>query len=118
MATHPPYDRRRYRRIDVPIYYRGARLFGSKRTASDLSMGGIRISTDDLLTVGKRIEIELFLAEDVSVTCDVRVAWIRPTPDDPLAKYEAGLEFVGLTPEDAGLLERFLKHNDRKGPPG
>jgi len=109
VSSREPQDRRRYRRIDVPIYYRGARLFGPRRTASDISMGGIRIQTDDALKVGKRIEIELFFPDDVSVTCDVRVAWVRETPPPASARYEAGLEFVGLNESDAGLLEHYLR---------
>ena len=102
-------DRRRFRRLDVPICYRGARLLGPRQTARDVSLGGLKIATDDALKVGKRIEIELFLADELRVTCTVRVAWIREAGPGGIARYDAGLEFVGLDEPHAHLLERYLE---------
>ena len=100
-------ERRRFSRVNVPVYYRGARLFGPRKPARDISRGGIRILTDDDLKVGKRLEIELFLPDGGSLSCDVRVAWVRPSDDD-FAKYEAGLEFLALDEEQARLVEGCL----------
>jgi c-di-GMP-binding flagellar brake protein YcgR len=101
-------ERRRFQRVKVPIYYRSARLFGPRQTAHDLSLGGIRIYTDDALTVGRRLEIELFLPDGGSLTVDVRVAWVRKLEQDEFAQYEAGLEFLGVDPAQAKLLERCV----------
>ena len=101
-------DRRRFPRVKVPIYYRSARLFGPRKPAHDLSVGGIRIFTDDALSVGKRLEIELFLPDGGSLSVDVRVAWVRPLGEDEFAQYEAGLEFLGVEPEQEKLLERCV----------
>lgn len=101
-------ERRRFPRLKVPVYYRPARLFGPRRAAHDLSLGGIRILTDDALTVGKRLEIELFLPDGDSLTIDVRVAWVRPLPEDEFAQYEAGLEFLAMDPDRARMLERCV----------
>ncbi len=100
-------DRRRFPRLSVPVYYRPARLFGPRAPARDLSLGGVRILTDDSLAVGKRLEIELFLPDGGSLTVNVRVAWVRPLNDES-AQYEAGLEFLGIDPAQAKLLERCV----------
>lgn len=101
-------ERRRFPRVKVPIYYRPARLFGPRRPAQDLSLGGIRIFTDDALAVGRRLEIELFLPDGGSITVDVRVAWVRKLEQGAFAEYEAGLEFLGVEPEQEKLLERCV----------
>ncbi len=100
-------ERRRFPRLNVPIYYRSARLLGPRSPARDLSLGGVRILTDDALTVGKRLEIELFLPDGGSLSVDVRVAWIRAIEDD-FARFEAGLEFLAMDPSQAALLERCV----------
>jgi len=102
-------ERRRFPRVQVPMFYRSARLFGPRKPAHDLSVGGIRVYTDDPLAVGKRLEIELFLPDDQgSITVDVRVAWVRTLVGDEFAKYEAGLEFLEIDPELGKLLERCV----------
>ncbi len=100
-------DRRRFQRVKVPVYYRAARLFGPRQPAHDVSQGGIRIYTDDTLSVGKRLEIELFLPDGGSLTCDVRVAWIRKLEGE-FAQFEAGLEFLTVDPEQKELLDRCV----------
>src|SRR5437868_6214655 len=97
-------ERRRFPRVKVPIYYRSARLFGPRQPAHDLSVGGIRIFTDDSLTVGKRLEIELFLPDGGSLTVDVRVAWVKKLENDEFAQFEAGLQFLGVDPDQEKLL--------------
>jgi c-di-GMP-binding flagellar brake protein YcgR len=104
----PADERRRFPRLKVPVYYRSARLFGPRKPAHDVSLGGIRIFTDDALTVGKRLEIELFLPDGGSLTIDVRVAWVRSLTHDDFAQYEAGLEFLAMDPEQEKLLERCV----------
>jgi len=106
-------DRRRFPRLKVPVYYRAARLLGPRSPARDLSLGGVRILTDEVLNVGKRLEIELFLPDGGSLTVDVRVAWIRPLNDD-FAQFEAGLEFMAMDAGQARLLERCVmdSHSD------
>lgn len=101
-------ERRRFPRVKVPIYYRSARLFGPRKPAHDLSLGGIRIHTDDALVVGKRLEIELFLPDGGSVSVDVRVAWVKQLEQGDFAQYEAGLEFLSVDPDDEKLIERCV----------
>jgi hypothetical protein len=86
-------ERRRFPRLNVPVYYRPARLLSPRKPAQDVSRGGIRVYTDDPLELGTRLEIELFLPDGESLTVDVRVAWVRELRQQD-AQYEAGLEFL------------------------
>jgi c-di-GMP-binding flagellar brake protein YcgR len=101
-------ERRRFPRVKVPIYYRSARLLGPRKPAHDMSVGGIRIYTDDELSVGRRLEIELFLPDGGSLNIDVRVAWVKALDRNDFSQYEAGLEFLAITPEQAQLLQRCV----------
>lgn len=100
-------DRRRFPRLDVPVFYRAARLFGPRRAARDVSRGGIRVFTDDNLAIGTRLEIELFLPDGDSLTIDVRVAWIRELANEE-TRYEAGLEFLQMDEQRVARLEQCL----------
>jgi hypothetical protein len=101
-------DRRRFPRLKVPVYYRPARLLGPRRPAQDMSLGGVRIFTDDALSVGKRLQIELFLPDGGSLSVDVRVAWVKSLASDDFAQYEAGLEFLTMDPDKEQLLLRCV----------
>ena len=89
------------------MFYRPARLLGPRHLARDISRGGIRAFTDDALQVGTRLEIELFLPDERSLTVNVRVAWIREA-DGVEARYDTGLEFLEMDAHQAWRLERYL----------
>jgi hypothetical protein len=101
-------ERRRFPRVKVPVYYRSARLFGPRKPAHDVSVGGTRIFTDDELSVGRRLEIELFLPDGGSLNIDVRVAWVKTLSGDDFAQFEAGLEFLAMDPDQEKLLQRCV----------
>jgi hypothetical protein len=100
-------DRRRFPRLNVPVYYRPARLLSPRKPAQDVSRGGIRVYTDDPLELGTRLEIELFLAEGESLTIDVRVAWVRELSHQD-TRFEAGLEFLAMDEARLVALERCI----------
>ena len=89
-------ERRHFPRVVAPIYYRSPRILTPKRRVSNISLGGIRIYSDELLEEGKRIEIEIFLPSGFSIIAIVRVVWINELPADSEAKYDVGLEFIHL----------------------
>jgi Tfp pilus assembly protein PilZ len=105
-------DRRRFRRLNLPLFYRPARLLGPRQPARDVSRGGIRVYTDDALSIGTRLEIELFLPDGSSLSVDVRVAWVQElSGKEKEAGYEAGLEFLAMHEVHRALLERCLAEN-------
>ena len=103
----PVDDRRRFPRLNVPVFYRPARLFGPRQVAQDVSRGGIRVYTDDALELGTRLEIELFLPNSESLTIDVRVAWVRELVQQD-TRYEAGLEFLAMDEARVIALEQCI----------
>lgn len=107
-------ERRRYPRIQAPILYRAARLFGPRRKVSNISLAGVRIFSDEPLKKGKRIEIELFLSEEKSVVAVARVIWSESLPSGAEAAYDVGLEFVDLPP---GALEELKSIVEQHAPP-
>jgi Tfp pilus assembly protein PilZ len=108
-------DRRRFPRLNVPVFYRPARLFGPRQAAQDVSRGGIRVYTDDSLELGTRLEIELFLGEGESLTIDVRVAWVRVLSGQE-TRFEAGLEFLAMDEDRVVALERCLSQHRESAP--
>ena len=90
-------ERRRFYRIDAPVYYRNPRIFSRKRQISNISLAGIRIFSDEPLEENNRFEIEIFLPNKQSITANVRVVWIKELPPDIDALYDVGLEFISLT---------------------
>jgi hypothetical protein len=105
-------DRRRYPRVNLPLFYRPAGILGPRRPARNVSRGGILVLTDDALKEGTRLEVELFLPDGGSLVVDVRVAWIRELAGGE-ARYEAGLEFLAMDEVRATLLERCLARHAR-----
>jgi len=76
--------RRQFPRMRAPVLYRAISTAGSKRKISDISLGGIRIFSNERIRKGKRLEIELFLPQGQSMTVKAQVVWIRPFPKDPV----------------------------------
>src|ERR1700694_2528947 len=67
-------DRRRYPRIAAPVYYRpaGPNFLHHRRAPKDVSLGGMRVYSDEEMSVGTPLEIELLLTEDTTTRCWAR----------------------------------------------
>jgi hypothetical protein len=89
-------DRRRYRRVRAHILVRPVGLLSRKsaREVSDISPGGIRTLSDELLPRGRRLEIELLFEDSGTATLLVEVAWLAALPPGGPARYEVGLKIV------------------------
>ena len=102
-------DRRRYRRIQAPVYCRpaGVKLLEGWHPV-DLSVGGVRIFSDQSFTHGETLKIEFFLADTEPVTFTAEVVWVKPLPDGKPAQFDVGLKFTRLTPTAHALLMKVL----------
>jgi hypothetical protein len=107
-------DRRKYRRIRAALYCRpaGVEFLARQREPVDISLGGVRIFSDDELKVGKLLKMEFFLADVPPVTYTAEVVWIERLPAGAPAKFDVGLKFIQLEPDALLLLSKLL------GPPG
>jgi c-di-GMP-binding flagellar brake protein YcgR len=106
-----PANRRRFPRIAAPVFYRpaGPDFLHHRRATIDISLGGMRVYSDDELKVGAALEIDLLLEQDTAARCWARIAWIEKLPDSAGAQYDIGLEFTDIADEDRRLLIQALK---------
>jgi hypothetical protein len=103
-------DRRKFPRVSAPVFCRpiGKPLFGRRR-ATDVSLGGMRLYADEAPDLGDRLELELFLPDDKTVTCAVEVVWVDPLPEGSPARFDVGVKFVEVSHEVRGLLSQVLR---------
>ena len=75
-------DRRKYRRIHAPLYCRpaGMSFLARQREPVDVSLGGVRIYSDEHLRVGMLLKMEFFLPDVPAVTYTAEVVWIDALP--------------------------------------
>jgi c-di-GMP-binding flagellar brake protein YcgR len=103
-------ERRQFRRIAAPVYCRaaGLKVFSKHEESIDVSRGGVRVYSDEILAIGDRLTMELFL-KDQSATFDAEVAWIEALEPGAPGKYDVGLKFLHLSAENEALLARALE---------
>jgi hypothetical protein len=77
----------------------------------DISLGGVRIFSDDRLRIGELLKMEFFLPDVEPVTYTAEVVWIVPLPTGSPARFDVGLKFIQLDPGAITLLMGVL------GPP-
>jgi c-di-GMP-binding flagellar brake protein YcgR len=103
-------DRRKYPRVNAPVFCRpiGKPLFG-RRKAADVSLGGMRLFSDEAPDVGDRLKLELFVSGEEALSCSVEVVWVERLPDGSPAKFDVGVRFVELSAELRERLAAVLK---------
>jgi c-di-GMP-binding flagellar brake protein YcgR len=103
-------NRRRYPRVAAPVFYRpaGPEFLHHRRATQDVGLGGMRAYSDEHISVGTRLEIELLLDETTSVRCWARIVWIESLPSGSGAAYDVGLEFTDIADADRKLLAAAL----------
>ncbi len=100
-------DRRRYRRLNAPAYWRASGLSTAWKPV-DVSLGGMRVYSDDAFELGARFELELFLRGEESIQCDVRVVWVDALPEGAPARFDIGIEFLELSDAQRQALTSFI----------
>jgi PilZ domain-containing protein len=101
-------ERASYPRLQAPTYFRPAGLPVFVRRTKDGSLGGVSVHTDEEMRPGSRLKIEVFLADDTSVVCQVRVAWVERLPDGAPARYDVGLTFTAIDPRHRDRLRSAI----------
>jgi PilZ domain len=105
-------DRREFPRLKAPVLCRPAgllvRLLHPRETI-DISLGGVRIFSDDPVKVGALLSLDLFLPDQSTVVCKGKVVWVEELPPGAPALYDVGLRFTELTDTDKGRLSQVLE---------
>lgn len=104
-------NRRKYPRYDSPVCYRSASLFSARKPLVNISLGGIRIYSDEEFKIGRRLELELILPDDTILTCTARVVWQSPLPGNSSAKYDTGLQFLEISAEHLQRLSEMIRED-------
>jgi hypothetical protein len=81
------------------------------REPIDVSLGGLRIFSDEDRRVGELLKIEFFLPDVPPVTYTAEVVWVGSLPKDAPARFDVGLKFIQLEPDGLKLLLQVV------GPP-
>lgn len=104
-------DRRRYHRARSAILVRpaGPLTRVGPRQVRDISVGGLRAYSDDLQRVGAKLEIELAFPDGGGATCLAEVVWAEALPAGAPARYELGLRFLQVEPEDLERITALLE---------
>ncbi len=106
----PEDDRRRFRRVGVPILVHPvsplARLV--EYHVRDLGLGGLRCYSDEEHPPGKRLEIEIAFPEGGSAVALVEVVWDEALPEGSPARHDIGLRFVDASTEDMERIAALL----------
>jgi hypothetical protein len=105
-------DRRRYPRVQANVTCRpaGGELFHHKRNTQDISLGGMRVYSDEDFKVGSSLDLDVLIADETPVRCWATVVWRTELPAGGPAKFDVGLMFTDMTASDiqrlAGVLVR------------
>jgi hypothetical protein len=102
-------DRRRFRRVQVPMFFRDARSRDVQRPVMDVSVGGLRVYSDEPFGPGVRYKIELFLPDGRSLNCVVETAWTEKLPAGSPAAYDVGLRLVGTDVDDMQHIKDLIE---------
>jgi hypothetical protein len=103
-------ERRRYRRIQAPVYCRpaGVSFLARHHEAVDVSLGGVRVYSDEPYKLGSLVKMEFFVEGGPPFTYTAEVVWIDALGKEDPAKYDVGLKFVDLRPDALQFLATIL----------
>ena len=103
-------NRRKFPRLEVPVFYRTKTSApADRRQALDSSLGGVRLYADQPHALGQVLELELFLPGHGELSCGAEVVWLEALPMGAPARFEVGVKFVRISPEDQARLAAILK---------
>ena len=103
-------ERRRYPRVQADIVCRpaGGALFHHKRNTQDISLGGMRVYSDEDFEVGMRLDLDVLMPDHTSVRCWAIVVWRAQLEATAPARFDVGLKFTDMASSDIQRLAAVL----------
>ncbi len=101
-------DRRRFSRVNAPIYFSYSSRFLPSLPVSNVSLGGVRMFSDEKIAVGKRLNLTVTLPRGGMIECRGEVVWVKGLPEDSEANYDLGISFTDIAPSDRVALGEYL----------
>jgi hypothetical protein len=92
-------ERRHFPRLHANAVWRPAGFLTPRSQVADMSLGGARVFSDELVAVDDRLEIELMVPDRASVELLARVVRVHALPLGAPALYDVALEFLIMTSE-------------------
>ena len=92
-------ERRHYPRLNADVLWRSAGLRAPRRPVADMSLGGMRVYSDELVPVGDRIQMELLVPGEAPIELLARVVRVHILPPSGPAFCDVSLEFLTMTSE-------------------
>lgn len=80
-----------------------------RQRISNISLGGVRIYSDERLEVGQELNLEFFLPAGTSIEARARVIWFRELPPGEPGVFDVGLKFLALSKKATKELTTLLK---------
>ncbi len=110
MLAAPMADRRRFPRVQAPVLYRPAGLgfVHHRRNTHNISLGGMRVFSDENLKLGSRLELDVLLPDESIVRCWAEVVWVVAADPSTSAEFEVGLRFTDMEEPDVRRLASVL----------
>jgi hypothetical protein len=79
-----------------------------KRNTKDISLGGARVFSDEEFAVGSRLDLDVLLPDESIVRCWAEVVWVVALGPAADARFDVGLMFTDMAPEDVQRLSSVL----------
>jgi hypothetical protein len=102
-------ERRRFPRVMAPVLYHIPKAPAEKRRISNLSLGGVRIYSDERLDTGQVLDMEFFLPNGSVLEAKARVVWVKELPPGSKGVYDVGMELIKLSGKARKELALVLK---------
>jgi hypothetical protein len=103
-------DRRRYPRVNADVLCKpaGLQLTHHKRNARDVSLGGMRVFSDERFEVASQLDLDVFVADGSTIRCWAQVVWLVELEPGAAAKFDLGLKFTDMAEPDIQRLASVL----------
>ncbi|MEI6438209.1 MAG: PilZ domain-containing protein [Candidatus Omnitrophota bacterium] len=97
MAAQSGFDNRKFQRAVFrhPVKYKTSSVeIYAGHLAQDISMGGMRINSNEFVPIGTRVILQVQLkVQEKLLDLEAKVVWVKQSPFSE--GYQLGLEFVG-----------------------
>jgi hypothetical protein len=105
-------DRRLFRRVKADVLARPTGALAHSRThrrVTDISLGGLRVYSEEEHHLGERMEMEVLFGGGESATFIAEVAWVDALPSSAPARFDVGLRYLEIEAEDLERLSKVLE---------
>ena len=105
-------DKRRFKRVPCEFNSSFNRFEGGslpsiwQATVKDISQGGVRFRSNELVPVRSRLLMKLDIPHRKLISALIEPAWVREIPST--GQFEIGASFLTLSDEDKGLIKEFI----------